>query len=518
MNISWLVGMLVLGQLEPINPPPTALEMQPPTVAVPVQAVTLPEMASPAVQDGALQQSGFGVRTSSQATGDDTPQIETITVQGAEAPKKAPAAPVKPADPTGPKNRGLPSPFYSLPFPSSEFQGLPLVGVPDTSPRYALMQYLQGNWIGDWFDTNRIKMFGWLDLGANLSTSKNTNFPVAYANIPNSLQLDQAILRFERVEDTVQTDHIDWGFRFTNLYGLDYRYTTALGYFSDQLLKHNNLYGWDPLEIYGELYVPGVADGMVLRLGRYISPPDIEAQLAPDNFLYTHSLLYAYDAYTHTGLLDTVKLNKYWTVQAGVYSGNDMAPWSKGAIPTGYGGVRWVSEDNHDSVFTVLNSINNGQFRSGHDNLQYVVSTWTHKFDDRFFTTTEAYYMWQRDANKGGSFNNGPFKDSVDGGGGAGAPIPGVAPVWGILNYTLFMITQYDYICVRNEYWDDTKGERTGFATLYTTHTIGWCHHFNDHVQIRPEIDYDRAYQVPAFNDGTRKNQVVAAMDVIIRF
>ncbi len=41
--------------------------------------------------------------------------------------------------------------------------------------------------------------------------------------------MDQAVLRFERQEDTVQTDHIDWGFRFTNLYGIDYRYLMAGG-------------------------------------------------------------------------------------------------------------------------------------------------------------------------------------------------------------------------------------------------------------------------------------------------
>jgi len=42
----------------------------------------------------------------------------------------------------------------------------------------------------------------------------------------------------ERVPDTTQTDHIDWGFRLTNLYGFDYRFTTASGYFSQQLLNN----------------------------------------------------------------------------------------------------------------------------------------------------------------------------------------------------------------------------------------------------------------------------------------
>jgi len=37
----------------------------------------------------------------------------------------------------------------------------------------------------------------------------------------------------------VQNDHFDWGFRIASLYGLDYRFTTAKGVFSEQLLKHN---------------------------------------------------------------------------------------------------------------------------------------------------------------------------------------------------------------------------------------------------------------------------------------
>ena len=66
---------------------------------------------------------------------------------------------------------------------------------------------------------------------------------MVYNIVPNSWQLSQAILIFERQTDSNQTDHMDWGFKVTNLYGIDYRYTTAKGWFSDQLLKHNHLYG-----------------------------------------------------------------------------------------------------------------------------------------------------------------------------------------------------------------------------------------------------------------------------------
>ena len=38
----------------------------------------------------------------------------------------------------------------------------------------------------------------------------------------------------------MQTDHI--GFRSVSRCRMDYRYTTAGGWFSDQLLRHNSLY------------------------------------------------------------------------------------------------------------------------------------------------------------------------------------------------------------------------------------------------------------------------------------
>jgi Putative beta-barrel porin-2, OmpL-like. bbp2 len=113
----------------------------------------------------------------------------------------------------------------------------------------------------------------------------------------------------ERLPDTVQTDHVDWGFRLTPMYGIDCRWTTSQGWLSGQLLNQNRLHGFDPVEAYALLYIPHIAKGIVIKAGRYISPPDIEAQLAPDNYLFTHSLMFTVDCYTQTGINADVKLN-----------------------------------------------------------------------------------------------------------------------------------------------------------------------------------------------------------------
>jgi hypothetical protein len=119
----------------------------------------------------------------------------------------------------------------------------------------------------------KIKVYGWINPGGDVSTSKDSNIPESDAIVPNKLEMDQAVLRFERVPDSMQTNHIDWGFRLTTMYGIDYRWTTAQGWFSEQLLKRNSLYGADPEEAYGLVYFPHVAQGMMLKVGRYISPP-----------------------------------------------------------------------------------------------------------------------------------------------------------------------------------------------------------------------------------------------------
>ncbi len=59
------------------------------------------------------------------------------------------------------------------------------------------------------------------------------------------------------------------------IYGVDYRYTTAFGLASYQLLKDNKVNGYDFPMLYGELFIPQVASGLVLRLGRFVSVPDI---------------------------------------------------------------------------------------------------------------------------------------------------------------------------------------------------------------------------------------------------
>ena len=432
-------------------------------------------------------------------------------------------------EPEAPR-RALPAPLDSPPFPASEWQGFPLIGVPYGTKEYPLTKALYGTpGIGDFLKGQRIKVYGWINASGNWSTSDDSNMPTSYWIFPNQPVLNQAILRFEREVDSVQQNHIDWGFRSTWLYGTDYRYMTAGGWFSEQLLEHNRMYGFDPTEQYINVYVPGVAQGLILTVGRWIATPDIETQFAPDNYLGTHSILFTFDTYTQTGIMGTVMLNKQWTIQGGIHAGTDMAPWYKGATPTGMLGVRWVSLANNDAIYLVLNSINDakfqkfkeggqpGGFQMGHDNFNYLVGTWQHKFNAAWHTKTEGYFMWQRDAVVGGTPSRGPVR-SFGGGGGIGADIPGLSKTYGIVNYTAYAVNPRNFFTLRNEWWRDEQGERSGFKSSYTSHTVGWTHQLSDVLALRPEVGYYHSYDAKAFDLGRRNYLWMGGLDVLLRF
>jgi hypothetical protein len=424
-----------------------------------------------------------------------------------------------------PPRRALPAPFASPPFPSGEYQGSPLIGVPPSDAVYPLMKAIYNTSWGEAFKKSRIKAYGWINGSLNGSTCRKSNSPFSYWLIPNSAQLDQFIFRVEREVDSVQTDHYDIGFRSTFMYGTNYRFTTAGGWTSGQLLKRNYQYGYDFTEQYIDLYAPQFAQGIILRIGRWISTPDIETQFVPDNYMGSHSILFTFDTTTQTGIMATIMLNKNWTIQAALHAGTDMAPWYKGAVPTGMFGIRWVADDNNDSIYVVLNSINGAKFRRfqmygqplGHDNFNYLVGTWQHKFNDDIHTKTEGYFMWQRDAVVGGTPSAGPVR-SFGGGGGIGENIPGTTWTLGVVNYTMFKLSDKDFIAVRNEVWRDTDGERSGYPGTYTSNAIGWTHNFNSIVQIRPEVGYYRNWNHKAFNLGKRNGMVLCGIDMTVRY
>ncbi len=425
-----------------------------------------------------------------------------------------------PTQPAGaaPARRGFDAPLDSTPFPSSDYSvgGSPTIGAPDTQT-YPLMQAINGN-------RSRTKIYGWFNGGFNVSTSNKgdgANSPAAYYYNPNRITPDQQVLYIERLPNTVQTDHVDWGFRIAQLYGQDYRYTTTKGIFSQQLLARNHEYGYDPVMFYLDIYVPHVAQGMNIRIGRYISLPDIEAQLAPNNYTYSHSLLYTVDPYTQTGIVATIKLSDHWLVQGGFSGGNDVAPWTKDVQPTGTACVDYTWHKGGDALYTCANSFNKGNY--AYNNVQSYYETWYHKFNAKWHTDTETWYMYERNVpNVAGNLAPGqtavPTETGANGAFCSYGKTRCFAPEVAVVNYVEHEFNTHNYLSIRNEFVDDIKGQRTGFATKYSEHLLSYGHWIGSTILFRPELRLEHSYDLAAYDLGTKKTQFIVAGDLTYHF
>lgn len=422
--------------------------------------------------------------------------------------------------------RGTPAPITSPPYPFTDWPvgGTPTIGAPDTQT-YPLMQAINEN-------NGHNKIYGWIAVGANASTNNRghapfvaANAPSAYDIYPNTIVLDQAALYFEKIPDEAQNDHFDWGYRLALLYGQDYRFTTAKGLFSQQLLVKNAQYGFDPVMGYFDFYFP-VKEGLNIRVGRYISIPDIEAQLAPNNYSYTHSILYTYDCYTQTGIVGTLKINKHWKVQAGLSPGCDTMPWTTDAKLTGNTCVIFTWHEGGDALNTCDNTINDSKY--AYNNLTAYYETWYHRFNASWHMDTEFWYQYVKDTPNMYWFNgtdpatgiqyaptaatpwpettfNRPGQGAVNLNFGAVCQDPRLpasaqssrcyAPSVAITNYVEhnFWKNQAS-LNIRNEWVNDIKGQRTGTPAMYEEHMVGFNFWAGSTVTFRPELSYIHAF------------------------
>ncbi|HTR88381.1 MAG TPA: outer membrane beta-barrel protein [Reyranella sp.] len=473
------------------------------------------------------------------------------------------AAPADPAAPPSARDAAVwpKSPVGTPPMPFVDFPygGAPAIGT--TRPNSVdspFMAAIANTGLGKWMQDAHIQIYGWVDGGFNLSTNQTQpggNSPVGYTYTPNTIQLDQAVVYIERLPDTVQKDHIDWGFRLSALYGENYRYTNSYGLLSDQFNGRNQINGFDFPMVYGDIYIPYVAEGLNIRFGRYISVPDIEAQLAPNNYTYTHSLTYTYDNYTNTGILTTLALTKNWMVQLGVDTGTETPLWNHGVqipnpmpnalypgntMPKDPGNqisfaacIRWTSDSGNDTFYPCVDGINDGAW--GYNNLQWHGFTYYHKFNEYWHLSFEAYWI----SENGVPNLRNPNAQAIFAGGGTPfspqyvafnppnqAYCPDInalsctANAYGVLAYLNYSPDKLNNFSFRPEIYDDPQGWRTGTGNpvRYYAATLGWQHFFSPQFEIRPEVSFWHAEGYPAFNAGTKNDMFMLAMDAIVHF
>jgi hypothetical protein len=496
-----------------------------------------------------------------------------------------------PTDPNAPPSRieGWPrTPWTVPPGAYTEWPTGALTSIGVTRPNSVdspLMTAIANTDSGKWLNDNHIQIYGWVESAFNVSTNpggKGANAPVAYTYISNTVQLDQAVVYIERLPDTVQTDHIDWGFRLSGLYGTDYRYTNSYGIASYQFNKRNNENGYDfPME-YVDIYDPFILHGFEIRIGRYISIPDIEAQLAPNNITYTHSLTYAWDNYTNTGIVGSLQVTKQLLVQLGLTDGTETPIWHAGLFernlytqaaaqaylnanfpgatapatnplypeskfrkdpgnqPSLTACIRYTWNGGWDNIYPCIDGINNAEW--GYNNIQWHGFTYYHRFNDQWHIDFEAYYLDEHDVPN----NRNPITLATLAAGGTPfspqyVPLNGPNIVYcstasqltcnvyaiGVLTYINYTPDPLNNCTLRLEWYDDPQGWRTatGGETKYFETTLSWQYWFSPQIELRPEVSYWHSFGTPAFNGNPtlgvpadRKDMGMFAADAIIHF
>jgi hypothetical protein len=478
---------------------------------------------------------------------------------------------VPPSDPhappgSRPESQIPPTPQSAPPMPFTEWPYGGTQNIGKTLPNSVdspLMVALGNTQLGQAMNDAHVQVYGWVNPGANFSTNTVKpagNLPVSYDYTPNTVQLDQAVVYLERLPDEVQNSHFDWGFRIAALYGVDGRYTMSYGLFSDQLLKQNAVNIFDLPMVYLDLYFP-VINGLNVRIGRFISVPDIEAQLAPNNYTYVHSLTYTWDNYTNEGIQTTLAVTKNWILQLGTTVGTEAVVWhwgakqanpyvvsgsnaagfgagvdplypgstmavDPGAVPSVTAGFRWTSDDGRDDLNFVFDAWNGGQW--GYNNLQWVGFTYYHKLNDYWHIAVETWNIHENGvpnlnnpqavallANGGTPFSpqfmpfNAPNAAVCAGPsgfvGGAATSIPGsrltcTADEQSFLLYVNYSPNKLNNFSLRTEYFNDPQGQRTGVPTAYVDIAGSWQHWLSPQIEFRPEIGYYRSLDNAAFN------------------
>jgi hypothetical protein len=98
------------------------------------------------------------------------------------------------------------------------------------------------------------------------------------------------------------------------------------------------------------------------------------------------------------------------------------------------------------------------------------------------------------------------------------SPFAGTAGAFGVVNYLNLELDSNNMLSIRNEFYDDEKGQRTGYATRYSSHTIGLTHWVTQDLEIQPELRYEHSYDVNAYDGGKKDYQAVALLDAIIHY
>jgi hypothetical protein len=388
-------------------------------------------------------------------------------------------------------------------------------------PRPDLLEQLLG------LEDAPVDVFGWLEgsFTANPALrARQDNFGVNPNNLANTWTFQQFYLVAEKL--VRPTDDLSFGFRLDNLFGNDWQNFHSLGLF-DNAFKPNH-FGWDPVQMYGEVHLPFLTRGGIdIKGGRFYALAGYEDGVAPGRPLLSTSYMFAYaHPFTQVGFMSNWHLTERINLYNGAVNGWDR--WINETYKWGYsGGLTWESADERTNVAVTLdwgpnqfprflsptiNDIPNGTtrppFLAGRRNLGYGANNRT------LFTTT-LVRKWTEDFTTIIEADQG-FENNVPGLGPGGTNAN--ASWYGLGGWLLYDLSDQLIGVYRAEWFRDVGGSRTDFNDALYEMTLGAIYKPRTWLWFRPEVRFDWASGRKPYDEGTSSHQLTFGFDVIVLF
>jgi hypothetical protein len=151
------------------------------------------------------------------------------------------------------------------------------------------------------------------------------NFGRLFDDRAGAPTFNQAVLTIARPLDPKATGY-DFGFKIQGLVGEDARYTHYLGELDYAIHTRTQI---APIEANALVHLPWVSPisegGVDLKVGQFVTPLGAEVITAPDNPFYSHSYIFNYGPFMHTGVLVTNHVTSWLDVAAGVTTGENTS-------------------------------------------------------------------------------------------------------------------------------------------------------------------------------------------------
>lgn len=342
-----------------------------------------------------------------------------------------------------------------------------------------------------------LKLYGWIDAGYTYASTGSGILTVEPREnrFGNEFLFNEIALVIEK-----PLDPNDWslGFNSTFYAGADAALLRPRGGFTTT----DPRFGVDFRQLYVSAHLPVLTDGGVdVKVGRMGTIIGYESALAPYRPFYSNDYqwFYAQDG-AFTGALATVHMSKQLDVIGGITMGANTFFTMRGDGPCVIGQINyWTSEEKttllsastyigHYAIFAAPQFTSDNQ-----DNYTFELRI-QHKFNKCFEIIIQS--------------DNG-FATEV--------PIVGSGQWYSLYGIGLYHMSKTVDLTFRQEWFDDNKGTRTGFATNYFETTLGLDYHPNKYLRLRPEIRGDFADD-PVFRNGQDKSQLTLAIDALLSF